>query len=267
MRTLWLVGFLGIMLALAACQPVQHSIVCPDGSVVANASQCPAQPAPAPVQNTTTTTPSQPTPTPPPAPAQTNPTQQLFGSNQTATAPAGWSPVQLLLRAHNKTANGYSYLYQLYSGGIQAAGVYGAARVSVKPPQIAIDFPGKTYVAGSSRQMTRLVANMKTNTSTGYCVGCGNLSPIALPYSAAQLASPLSMLSSFTNATIVGTTETYDSRQVYHLKGDIDGQPVELWADTYSGLPLKVQFSDRLYTFTGISLGVSDSVFTPSGQP
>lgn len=236
MKTHSVVLILGILL-LAACAPTQ--------------------------QTTTPQAPSQPSQEQPPAqqivqePVKVVPTP-VAGVFDNLAADLR----KLIDAAPAKEAEGISFTYTKIVNSLPADKA-SQGKVYLKGTVMKIVLSGQ-FTYDKATFIDEVILDTKTQTAKGYCNKisvCGPNTPVerAASYATYAFPTPISWYEGLKNVESL-QGETLSNRQTYKLSATKDGQPLTVWIDKYSGIPMQAQEGDALYKYESLALDPSVSV-------
>lgn len=245
-----------LLLTLAACtgqspDSAQQTYACPDGSIVANISDCEQEQQETAPQNTTNE-PEDEQPSLTDAQFNKEAFNQVFTSDEQPTPPVGSSLRDIQARALQKTLDGYRYTYTLRREGPVDKNLQGV-RVYVREAETALHYPDTITIDGA--EYDRIVDGEAS------CETCRPNKPAPAQVEQPSIPQPLDILLRLEDASDAQQAQSIDSRNTLRIDASIDGREATVYVDQFSGLPVEVRFEDETYEFRSISLSAPDDAF------
>ena len=168
--------------------------------------------------------------------------------------------------AQTKATNGLVYTYVKTINGVPTSDAAVNAKVYERGTSIKLELSTPTRYDPAT-VVDEVILDTAAKTATGYCTSkiiCGQSAPITrtASYSDYDFTQPLEWLTGLTSPKKLGD-ENIDNRAAIKLSGVVDGNQITMWADRYSGVPVRVDVGNIEYTYQKVALGVTDTDLKP----
>jgi hypothetical protein len=236
-----MIVLLSVLLALAACTPVQQSpvkFVCSDGSVVQDPSSCPAVKAPIetpPVQNPVT----------PPVVQEEPPVQ--IAEDQVVTNKILTDDAKALFDKSIK-ANNLKFNY-FHSDDPYTQNLYTATRQRIKIALLTKEkYTAKELFDTVYLDLQNKIASAYCeDLSSGVCPDRNNR--LNVSYAKYKIRTPYNWLDIVQEASLTTRSKKISGREAKEASFKADGKDGTMWIDSYFGIPIEVNYDSIQYVF------------------
>lgn len=187
--------------------------------------------------------------------------QRVFGSEETPTQAVPAELESLRDRAEERAENGYTFTYASRIDGQPGQAVYEEMPVYVRGESLLVELSSVQQLPGTQDQANRLAIH--EGEEYAWCTSCVDASPFPADQGLIDLPTPTVWLYVLEDIEVRGQ-QRLESRNVMRVQATVQGNPIELFIDEFSGFPLRVTWQGIEHRYQRLSFGVlEDRVAIP----